>query len=134
MTDPDKTAPDNQARHDDQSIPALKPEIDLTPFEALDLRVGTITSAELNPKARKPALVLTIDFGPLGMHTSSAQLTENYGPEALIGRQIIAVMNFPARRVAGVKSEVLVLGALDPDRGTILLTPEQATQPGSPVA
>lgn len=102
-------------------------------FLALDLRVGRITEVAWNPKARVPAFILSIDFGELGQRRSSAQLTEGYRPEDLIGRQIIAVTNLPPKRVAGLKSEVLVLAALCPLRGTRLLSPDQSVPPGSKV-
>ncbi|MGH7591783.1 MAG: tRNA-binding protein, partial [Gemmatimonadales bacterium] len=91
----------------------------------LDIRVGRIVEAALNPKARKPSYVLRIDFGPLGIRTSSAQLTVHYSPEALIGRQVIAAMNLGPRNIAGVISEVLVLGLPDPDGAVVLLAPER---------
>lgn len=103
-------------------------------FLRADLRVGTVRSAEPNPKARKPAYVLTIDFGPLGTRTSSAQLTERYAAEDLVGRQVVAVVNFPPKRVAGVTSEVLVLGAVDAAAGTTLLVPSHAVADGTRVA
>ncbi len=92
-------------------------------FLEVEIHTGTITAARLNPKARKPAYVLTIDFGPLGIKTSSAQITERYTADALIGKQIVAVTNFPPKRIAGVKSEVLVLGAVSETEGTVLLEP-----------
>lgn len=94
-------------------------------FTRIDMRVGTILNAVLNLKAKTPAYVLTIDFGEAGIKESSAQITQNYTPEKLIGRQIVAVINFPPKRVAGVKSEVLVLAAICPTGGTILLQPER---------
>lgn len=100
-------------------------------FLRADLRVGTVRSAEPNPKARKPAYVLRIDFGPLGMRTSSAQLTERYAAEDLVGRQVVAVVNFPPKRVAGVTSEVLVLGAVDEAAGTTLLAPTHPVADGT---
>ena len=103
-------------------------------FMQADLRVGTVRSAEPNPKARNPAYVLTIDFGPLGMRTSSAQLTERYAADDLVGRQVVAVVNFPPKRVAGVKSEVLVLGAVDEAAGTTLLAPTHPVADGTRVA
>lgn len=112
-----------------------KPEITFDDFLKVEIATGTIISAELNPKARVPAYVLKIDFGAEhGVKTSSAQLTENYTPEDLEGLQIVAVMNFPPKRVAGVKSEVLVLGAVDPEVGTVLLTPTKTVGNGIHVA
>src|SRR5579875_2446025 len=88
------------------------PERDVDGFFAYDLRVGTVVDARINEGARKPAYVLTIDFGAVGRRTTSAQLTLRYRPEDLVGRQVVAVLNFPMRRIAGVASEVLVLGAM----------------------
>ncbi|MBA2292978.1 MAG: tRNA-binding protein [Gemmatimonadales bacterium] len=100
-------------------------------FDAVDVRVGEIIAAELNAGARKPALVLTIDFGPeLGTRISSAQLTIHYTPETLRGRRVLAVVNFPPRRVAGVKSEVLVLGVPDEDGAVVLVSPDRDTPLG----
>lgn len=110
----------------------LADQITFDNFLAVDMRVGTILSAEPNPKAVKPAYTLQIDFGPsIGTRTSSAQITINYAPEQLIGMQVVAVLNFPPRRIAGVKSEVLVLGAMDAERGVILLTPSLPAHNGS---
>ena len=83
--------------------------IEFSDFLKVNMVIGTILNAELNPKAHRPAYKLKIDFGEMGIKTSSAQITENYTPEDLKGKQIIAVMNFPVKRVAGVKSEVLIL-------------------------
>lgn len=99
-------------------------------FLKVEMHTGTIVDARLNPKARVPAYVLEIDFGPLGMRTSSAQLTRNYEPEALIGMSIVAVTNFPPKRIAGVKSEVLVLGAVSEDAGVVLLQPSLSVPNG----
>lgn len=102
---------------------------------ALELRVGTVRAARAHDGARKPALVLEVDFGPeLGRRTSSAQLTANYAPEQLVGRQVVCVLNFPPRRVADVASQVLVLGALCPRTGTVLLAPERPVEDGSRIA
>jgi len=103
-------------------------------FRRVDLRVGTILSAALNPKAKIPALALKIDLGELGTRASSAQLTRNYEPEQLVGRQVVCVVNFAPKRIAGVKSEVLVLGGLDEALGTILLGVERPVEPGTRIA
>ncbi len=93
-------------------------------FQRVEMATGTIIDAYTNSGARKPSYVLRIDFGPhYGERTSSAQLTENYAAADLVGKQIVAVMNFPPRRIAGVKSEVLVLGAESPEHGVVLLEP-----------
>ncbi len=103
------------------SVPELMPTIEADQFFACDMRVAEITSAELLPKARVPAYKIEIDLGPtLGTRQSSAQLTERYDPSDLIGRRVIAVVNLPPRRVAGFKSEVLILGAL-PSPGDVSL-------------
>ena len=108
--------------------------IDFEDFMRVDLRVGTILDARVNEKAQKPAYVLTIDFGNLGIRTSSAQITKNYTPEDLPGSQVVAVMNFPAKRIAGIKSEVLVLGAYSDSRDVVLLQLTHPVENGSRVA
>lgn len=97
--------------------------IEFSDFLKVEMHTGTILEARLNPKARVPAYELRIDFGELGIKTSSAQLTGNYAVEDLPGKQIVAVTNFPPKRVAGVKSEVLVLGAVCGTHGVVLLEP-----------
>lgn len=114
-------------------IPGPVAEATIETFFEVDVRVGRVVAAALNPKARKPAYRMEIDFGPLGMRTSSAQLTALYTPEELIGRQILAVVNFPPRRVAGVESQVLVLGVSDPEGAVILLSTEREAPLGSRV-
>ena len=93
-------------------------------FDKLDMRVGRVLSVEEFPEARIPAWKLEIDFGPdVGVKHSSAQIT-HYTREQLQGRTVVGVVNFPPRRIAGFASEVLVLGALDPEKGVVLLTPD----------
>ncbi|HEV3461716.1 MAG TPA: tRNA-binding protein [Candidatus Dormibacteraeota bacterium] len=97
--------------------------IDLSDFERVDMRVGRVLEAEPFPEARKPAYKLRIDFGPLGIRRSSAQLTAHYTLEDLRGKLVIAVLNFPPRQIGPVRSEVLVLGVPDPDGAVVLLEP-----------
>lgn len=105
--------------------------IDIKQFKAIEMRVGTVIDATLNEKAVKPAYVLKIDFGAEGLKTSSAQLTKNYDAQDLIGKQVIAVMNFPTLRVAGIKSEVLVLAGVSEENNIILLTTEREIKNGT---
>ncbi|RTL12918.1 MAG: tRNA-binding protein [Neisseriaceae bacterium] len=100
-------------------------------FGKVDIRSGTILDAKINQKARVPAYVLTIDFGDLGIKTSSAQLTQNYSAEDLIGKKIAAVVNFPVKKIAGVKSEVLVLATVCDTQGTLLLNVDPLALNGS---
>ena len=116
----------------------MAPEpVQIEDFDRVDMRVGRITGCEPFPEARKPSYKLTIDFGPLGVKRSSAQLTAFYTPEELVGRQVVAVVNFPPRRIAGFPSEVLVLGV--PAEGAaregavVLLQPERDVEPGARV-
>ena len=96
------------------------------------MRVGIVTKAEAFPEARRPAYKLEIDFGPeLGVKRSSAQITRHYRPEDLQGRHVIAVVNFPPKRIGPVVSEVLVLGAYDAQGDVILLAPDRPVPPGS---
>lgn len=103
-------------------------------FQAFDLRVGTIVAAQPHVTARKPSLRLNIDFGEAGVKQSSAQLTERYSPERLVGRQVVAVLNFPPRRVADYTSEVLVLGAMVSDSDVVLLGTDQPVADGTRIA
>jgi len=102
-------------------------------FNRIDMRIGRVLDAEPFPEARKPAYKLTIDFGPLGVKKSSAQITELYRPEDLVGRPVVAVVNFPPRRIAGFPSEVLVLGVPDEKGRVVLLRPEREAPPGARV-
>jgi tRNA-binding protein len=103
-------------------------------FQAVDMRVGRVTAVEDFPEARVPAWKLTIDFGPeVGVRRSSAQIT-HYTRQELHNTLVVAVVNFPPRRIGPFSSEVLVLGALDPDRGVVLLRPDREAKPGSRIA
>lgn len=99
-------------------------------FTAIDIRVGTILSAEVFEEVRNPAYKLTIDFGDLGIKKSSAQITQLYGIESLVGQQVIAVLNFPPKQIATMMSECLVLGAVGKEGEVTLLQPERKTENG----
>lgn len=98
---------------------------DFDAFASLDIRVGRVVDVKDFPQARKPAYRLWIDFGPLGVKTSSAQITTYYRPEDLLDRQVVAVINFPPRQVATFQSQVLVLGVYDQQGGVVLLRPDR---------
>jgi len=103
----------------------------LEEFQKIDIRVGTIVEAQPFPEARKPAYRLTVDFGPeLGVKRSSAQITELYRSEELVGRQVLAVVNFPPKRIAGFVSQVLVLGVDDGQGRVVLVAPERPVPNG----
>lgn len=103
-------------------------------FLKLDLRVGTIIAVEEFPEARKPAYKLTIDFGELGEKQSSAQITKRYTTDQLVGRQVAAVVNFPPMRIAGYKSEVLVLGGMVTDEDVVLLNTDENIPNGTKIS
>ncbi|MEJ5335951.1 MAG: tRNA-binding protein [Thermus sp.] len=105
----------------------------LEAFQLLDLRVGRVLKAEPHEKARKPSYKLWIDLGPLGVKTSSAQITELYRPEELVGRMVVCAVNLGTRSVAGFPSEVLVLGVPDEEGRVVLLTPERPVPLGGRV-
>jgi tRNA-binding protein len=108
--------------------------IDIEHFSAVDMRVGVVVAVEEFPEARVPAWKLTIDFGPeVGIKRASAQIT-HYTREELEGTRVVAVVNFPPRRIGPFSSEVLVLGALDEHNGVVLLRPDREAAPGSRIA
>ena len=102
-------------------------------FEKVEIREGMVLSAEPFPEARKPAYKLTIDFGPLGVRQTSAQITANYKFKKLLGRQVLAVTNFPPKWIAGFRSEVLVLGAVPGEGDVVLVKPDENVPDGTRV-
>jgi tRNA-binding protein len=110
------------------------PEITWGDFAKVDIRVGRIVQVDAFPKARKPAYRLRIDFGELGIKTSSAQITKYYERSELVGRLVLAVVNFPPRQIATFVSEVLTLGVVLGEGDVVLIHPERAVPPGSRIA
>ena len=102
-------------------------------FERVDMRIGVIVEAQIFPEARKPSIKLWIDFGELGVKRASAQITERYAPAELVGRRVVAVVNFPPRQIGPFVSEVLVLGAYGERGEVILLHPDFEVAPGSKI-
>ena len=114
----------------DMNAPA-QPAVSFDDFLKIDVRVGTILRVDEFPEARKPAFKLQIDFGPvIGLKSSSAQITEHYSPESLVGKQVAAVVNFPPRKVGPFLSEVLTLGFPDPNGKVVLFSPDQLVPNG----
>ena len=113
----------------------MKPQITYDVYEKLDIRLGTVLSVKKNEKARKPSLVVEVDFGKdIGVKTSSAQITHYYNSENLVGKQIIGVCNFPEKNIAGIKSQFLLLGSIDEEGKVTLLHPSQKAENGLPIA
>ena len=113
----------------------MKEQITYDIFEKVDIRVGTVISVEKNEKARKPSLVVKVDFGEeIGIKKSSAQITHYYNEENLKGKQIIAVCNFAEKNIAGVVSQVLILGSIDDEGKVVLVHPSKKCENGLPVA
>ena len=113
----------------------MKEQISYDVFDKVDIRIGTVISVKKNEKARKPSLVIEVDFGKeIGVKESSAQITHYYNEDNLKGKQVIGVCNFPEKNIAGVKSQFLVLGALEDDGKVILLHPSQPTKNGLKIA
>ena len=113
----------------------MKEQITYDIFDKADIRIGTVISVKKNEKARKPSLVVEVDFGKdIGIKQSSAQITHYYNEENLMNKQVIGVCNFAEKNIAGVVSQVLILGAIDSDGKVVLLHPSQKTQNGLPIA
>ena len=113
----------------------MKEQITYDIFDKVDIRVGTVISVEKNEKARKPSLVIKVDFGDeIGIKQSSAQITHYYNEENLKGKQVVGVCNFPEKNIAGIKSQFLVLGAIEEDGKVVLLHPSQSSKNGLKIA
>ena len=113
----------------------MKEQITYDIFDKVDIRIGTVISVKKNEKARKPSLVVEVDFGKdFGIKQSSAQITLYYNEENLMNKQVIGVCNFAEKNIAGVVSQVLILGAIDSDGKVVLLHPSQKTENGLPIA
>ena len=113
----------------------MKQEISYEDYNKVEIKVGTVLSVSKNEKARKPSLVVEVDFGTeIGIKKSSAQITHYYNEENLVGKQVIAVCNFPKKNIAGIFSEVLSLGAIEKDGKVVLVHPSQKVQNGLDIA
>ena len=113
----------------------MKEQITYDIYDKVDIRVGTVISVKKNEKARKPSLVVEVDFGKdIGIKQSSAQITHYYNEENLVGRQVIAVCNFPEKNIAGIVSQVLILGSIDKEGKVVLVHPSQKVDNGLTVA
>ena len=113
----------------------MKEQITYDIFDKVDIRLGTVISVKKNEKARKPSLVVEVDFGKdIGIKQSSAQITHYYNEENLMNKQVIGVCNFAEKNIAGIVSQVLILGAIDSDGKVVLLHPSQKTENGLPIA
>ena len=113
----------------------MKEQITYDTYDKVDIRVGTVISVKKNEKARKPSLVVEVDFGNKnGVKQSSAQITHYYNEENLVGKQVIGVCNFPEKNIAGVVSQVLILGSIDKEGKVVLVHPSQKVENGLPVA
>ena len=113
----------------------MKEEISFNDYDKVDIRIGTVVSLSKNEKARKPSLVLEVDFGSeIGIKKSSAQITDYYNKENLVGKQVIGVCNFPEKNIADIKSQFLVLGAIEENGEVVLLHPSQPTKNGLKIA
>ena len=110
-------------------------EITYDDFKKVNIKLGTVLSVEKNEKARKPSLIVKVDFGKeIGIKQSSAQITHYYSKENLVGKQVIGVCNFPTKNIAGIVSEVLILGAIEKDGKVVLVHPSQKSENGLDIA
>ena len=113
----------------------MKEQITYDTYDKVDIKVGPVISVKKNEKARKPSLVVEVDFGKeIGVKQSSAQITHYYNEENLVGKQVIGVCNFPEKNIAGVVSQVLILGSVDKEGKVVLVHPSQKVENGLPVA
>ena len=113
----------------------MKEQITYDIFDKVDIRIGTVISVKKNEKARKPSLIVEVDFGKeIGIKQSSAQITHYYNEESLVGKQVIGVCNFPEKNIAGVISQFLILGAIEKDGKVVLVHPSQKSENGLPIA
>jgi len=113
----------------------MKEQISYDIFDKVDIRIGTVLSVKKNIKARKPSLVIEVDFGKeIGIKQSSAQITHYYNEQNLVGKQVIGVCNFPKKNIAGIISEVLILGAIEKDGIVVLVHPSQKVENGLEIA
>ena len=113
----------------------MKKEITYEDYNKIQILVGTVLKVSKNEKARKPSLVVKVDFGSeIGIRQSSAQITHYYNADNLVGKQVIGVCNFPKKNIAGVESEVLILGAIEKDGKVVLVHPSQKTDNGLEIA
>lgn len=113
----------------------MKEQITYNDFDKVDIRVGTVLSVKKNEKARKPSLVVKVDFGEeIGIKQSSAQITHYYNEQNLVGKQVIGICNFPEKNIAGIVSQVLILGSIDKEGKVILVHPSQPSENGLPIA
>ncbi len=113
----------------------MKEQITYDTFDKVDIRIGTVISVKKNEKARKPSLIVEVDFGKeIGIKQSSAQITHYYNEENLVGKQVIGVCNFPEKNIAGVISQFLILGAIEKDGKVVLVHPSQKTENGLTIA
>ena len=113
----------------------MKEQITYDIYDKVDIRVGTVISVKKNEKARKPSLVVEVDFGKdIGIKQSSAQITHYYNEENLVGKQVIGICNFPEKNIAGIKSQFLLLGSIDVEGKVTLLHPSQKAENGLPIA